>query len=392
MTLESPLPASLPAGADTAVFVPRALLRAGRGRASTACRTAPAAGRRPLLGDGAGAARGDGDRGAGAGRPLGRIPVAPAAPPALAAGRPGLIAVCMATFEPDLALFRAQVESLRAQTDTDWVCVDQRRRLGARARTSAIRAVLGDDPRFLLSRAERRPASTATSSARCGWRRPRRELLALCDQDDRWQPGQARRRCARRSAARRSPTPTSGSSTPTVACCATRMWQGRRNNHTDLVSMLVANSITGAAMLLRRDVAELALPFPDTPGACSSTTPGSALVALAAGEIAYVDRPLYDYVQHRGAVFGAVTHGERPPRAAPQPEGRLLPRLPAARAAGRDAAAALRAARRPSGARWSASSPPSAPRSRSCGSRPARCACCAAAPRRSAARASCCRG
>ena len=44
------------------------------------------------------------------------------------------------------------------------------------------------------------------------------------------------------------------------------LWEGRRNNHTDLASLLVANTITGAAMLFRREVAELALPFPDAPG------------------------------------------------------------------------------------------------------------------------------
>ena len=34
-----------------------------------------------------------------------------------------------------------------------------------------------------------------------------------------------------------------------------------------------------------------------------------ALVALAGGDLAYVDRPLYDYVQHRAAVQGALTRG-----------------------------------------------------------------------------------
>jgi hypothetical protein len=84
--------------------------------------------------------------------------------------------------------------------------------------------------------------------------------------------------------------------------------------------MLVANSVTGAAMLMRRDVAELSLPFPDTP-AHAFHDAWLAAVALAAGDIAYVDRPLYDYVQHRGAVFGAVTHGERPPRRRRSPKG-----------------------------------------------------------------------
>ncbi|MGH8956861.1 MAG: hypothetical protein ACRDVF_17805, partial [Microbacterium sp.] len=32
----------------------------------------------------------------------------------------GLIAVCMATFDPEVALLRTQLDSLRAQTDTNW--------------------------------------------------------------------------------------------------------------------------------------------------------------------------------------------------------------------------------------------------------------------------------
>ena len=64
---------------------------------------------------------------------------------------------------------------------------------------------------------------------------------------------------------------------------------------------------------MRREVAELALPFPDTP-AHAFHDAWLSVVALAAGDVAYVDRPLYDYVQHRGAFFGSVTHGERPPR------------------------------------------------------------------------------
>ena len=34
-----------------------------------------------------------------------------------------LVAIAMATFEPPLDLFRRQVESIRAQTLTDWICV-----------------------------------------------------------------------------------------------------------------------------------------------------------------------------------------------------------------------------------------------------------------------------
>ena len=55
--------------------------------------------------------------------PLGRIEVVGAPAPRSTPGGSGLIAVCMATFDPDIDLFRAQIESLRAQTDTDWTCL-----------------------------------------------------------------------------------------------------------------------------------------------------------------------------------------------------------------------------------------------------------------------------
>ncbi len=97
-----------------------------------------------------------------------------------------------------------------------------------------------------------------------------------------------------------------------------------------------------------------------------------ALVALASGEVAYVDRPLYDYVQHGGAVQGAVTGGQCQCR--PQRVGRLarrlLRRVRAALGPGADAAGtrpphrqqapgalAVRRRRASPGARWLALRP-----------------------------------
>jgi hypothetical protein len=88
------------------------------------------------------------------------------------------------------------------------------------------------------------------------------------------------------------------------------MWRGRANNWTNLASMLVANTITGAAALMRRVVIELALPFPDSPG-IEFHDHWLALVALSSGDVAYVDRPLYDYIQHREAILGKVTGDPR---------------------------------------------------------------------------------
>jgi hypothetical protein len=84
------------------------------------------------------------------------------------------------------------------------------------------------------------------------------------------------------------------------------LWHGRSNNWTSMASLLVANTVTGASALFRREVAELALPFPDTPG-IDFHDHWIALVALAAGKLTYVDRPLYDYVQHEAAILGKVS-------------------------------------------------------------------------------------
>ena len=93
----------------------------------------------------------------------------------------------MATFEPDLALFRAQVESLRAQTDERWVCVVSDD-ASAPEHFERIRAELGDDPRFLLSRSEERLGFYRNFERALALAPAEAELIALCDQDDRWHP------------------------------------------------------------------------------------------------------------------------------------------------------------------------------------------------------------
>src|SRR5207248_6118581 len=77
----------------------------------------------------------------------------------------------------------------------------------------------------------------------------------------------------------------------------------RRNNHSDLLSLLVANSVSGAASLLRRELLDYALPFPPAQFAHFHDH-WIALVALALGDVAFVEEALYDYVQHGHASLG----------------------------------------------------------------------------------------
>jgi hypothetical protein len=246
--------------------------------------------------------------------PLGRVAVRERRP-APSLGRPAdadLIAVCMATYEPEMALFRAQVESLRAQTDRRWVCVISDD-YSSPERFEQLLAVVAGDARFVVARAERRLGFYRNFERALRMAPREAGLLALCDQDDCWYPDKLEVLRGALGAAQLVYSDQRLVDGDGRLLRAT-LWQGRRNNHTSLASLVVANTITGAATLFRREVAELALPFPDTPG-LQFHDHWLGLVALAAGDIAYVDRPLYDYVQHAGAVFGDVTGGgEQRPR------------------------------------------------------------------------------
>ena len=168
--------------------------------------------------------------------------------------------------------------------------------------------------------------------------------------------------------------------------------------------MLIANTVTGAASLMRREVVEGALPFPEVPGE-QYHDHWLGLVAMSLGEIAYVDRPLYDYVQHGGALLGhaaanaGVTGGgargaelierfssQRIRRYFSRLARRLLPRLrPPRRSSPRSCSRGSAAGWRSAGAaRCAASSGPSARRRGSRGSRCVRCGHRPVAMRRSA--------
>jgi glycosyltransferase involved in cell wall biosynthesis len=335
VNLESPPPASLPPGTRTALYVSGTASAAGRparglellvnGAAQRLSGAAMArfdmpvrrSGfwgvipvRAPASGEVELTVRAEGHEAV----PLGRIPVAspaeprpePVAEPATGAGEE-VIAICMATFDPDPELLSAQLESIRAQTDTRWSCVISDDR-SSPERYVQLRSLVGDDERFTLSRSDRRIGFYRNFERALALAPPSARLVALCDQDDVWHPDKL---SVLRAALGSAMLVYSDQRLVDRAGRVLRetMWQGRANNWTSLASLLIANTVTGAAALMRREVADRALPFPDSPG-IEFHDHWIALVALACGELAYVKRPLYDYVQHDSAILGKVA-GER---------------------------------------------------------------------------------
>jgi glycosyltransferase involved in cell wall biosynthesis len=241
-----------------------------------------------------------------AGAVLGQIAVVEAPPPpsyespATPGGRP-LIAICMATYNPDMDLFRTQVDSIRAQTDRDWVCLitDD---CSDPERFEAVADVIEGDERFVLSRSERRLSFYRNFERGLGMVPAEAELVALSDHDDRWYPDKLE---ALRDAIGSAELAYSDLRRVDISgeIREETLWRERRNNGDNLASLLISNTIVGASCLFRRRVLEHALPFPAGPG-WDFHDHWLALVAMSLGEIAYVDRPLYDYVQHPRAVLG----------------------------------------------------------------------------------------
>lgn len=238
-----------------------------------------------------------------------------AAPARGGSTQPGFIAICMGTFDPDPELLRAQLESLRAQTDTNWTCVISDDHSDPE-RYAQLEQLVGDDERFSISRAERQVGFYNNFERALRLAPPEAELIALCDQDDVWHPDKL---AVLRAALGSAVLVYSDMRLvePGGRVLRDTLWRGRRNNFTNMASLLLANTVTGAAALFRREVAELALPFPDTPG-IDFHDHWIALVALACGQLRYVEAPLYDYVQHKQAVLGKVAgeaRSRRRPRA-----------------------------------------------------------------------------
>lgn len=212
------------------------------------------------------------------------------------------VAICMATYEPEIELFREQIESLRSQTHDEWICLISDDASGP-ASVAAMREVLGSDPRFHLSVAAENRGFYANFERALTMVPDGTAFVALSDQDDRWRPDKLERLLA-------GLDPDAGLvfsdmriTSPEQGVLADTYWGFRRNNYADFGSLLVANTVTGAAALFRAELLADVLPFPPRHGRAYHDH-WIAQVALALGPISYVDEPLYDYVQHDEAALG----------------------------------------------------------------------------------------
>jgi glycosyltransferase involved in cell wall biosynthesis len=220
------------------------------------------------------------------------------------------VAICMASYNPPVELLRRQLDSIREQTHGNWVCMisDDCSDAGA---FDLLRAEIAGDERFALSRSDRRLGFYANFERALSMAPAEADYVTLCDQDDRWHPDKLERLLDGISGDEQLVYSDARVVDPEGRVIHGSYWSNRRNNYTNFGSLLLANSVTGAASLFPRELLDDVLPFPP-----KLEQPFHdhwlATVAIARGEIAYIDRPLYDYVQHPGAVIGHTTANKKP--------------------------------------------------------------------------------
>jgi glycosyltransferase involved in cell wall biosynthesis len=217
----------------------------------------------------------------------------------------------MSTYEPRADLLARQLASLRAQTDGRWRCLldDDG---SSEAAWAAVRRHVGGDERFDLRRHDANAGAYRAFERLFARVAPQTAWIAPCDQDDVWTPDHLDVLVGAAEAA--GATLAFGDVRVVDdrgALLAPTYWTNRDEFHDDLGDLLATNTVTGAASVLRREVLDVALPFPDEL-AGSFHDHWLALCALALGDLVHVSRPVADYVQHGANVTG---HGERRRRA-----------------------------------------------------------------------------
>lgn len=213
-----------------------------------------------------------------------------------------LIAICLAAYNPPLDLFKKQIDSLIGQTHQNWVCIVSDD--GSTAEVFAeIQRIAARDSRFQVFRNETCRGFLRNFERCLNLIPPGVEYVALCDQDDEWYSDKLEAGLQGFDRDTLLVFSDMKIETREGKAVSDTFWSSRKNNFTDLRSLLLANTVTGASMLFRRELLEQALPFPQLAGKLFHDH-WIACVALSRGSIKYVDRPLYVYRQHGGNVHG----------------------------------------------------------------------------------------
>lgn len=209
------------------------------------------------------------------------------------------IQVAMASYNPPLEPFKAQVESILANPRVHLVISDD----ASPAMGATSLAYYQGHPRVDIDINTKNVGFIANFERSLYQCSSAAEFVMFSDQDDLWNRDKVDTLVARL--------------VPGVACVFSDMrittddgevisptfWNSRVVHHHNSLAVGIANTVTGAAAAFPASLIPLLAPFPRyTKGLYHDQW--LSVLAAAVGRIDYVERPLYDYIQHGGNVLG----------------------------------------------------------------------------------------
>lgn len=216
-----------------------------------------------------------------------------------------LIVICMATYNPKLDLFADQINSILNQTHKNWLCIINDD-CSEKKVFEDIKKFVSKDNRFLVYRNSSN-LGFYHNFEKCLMKVPKNaDFVSFADQDDHWHEDKLSVLVKELEEDITLVYSDMNIVSPKGELKSNTYWTTRHNNYEKLDLLLFANTITGAASLFRRELLDVALPFPEKVGD-SYHDWWIGCVALANGRVKYVDKPLYEYRQHSGNVLGHFT-------------------------------------------------------------------------------------
>lgn len=212
--------------------------------------------------------------------------------------------VVLAAYRPDTELFRTQLRSIQKQTLADFSCIISADGEGDLVGEQVATAV-GGDPRFRVIGFENRVGFYANFERGLGAVPPTARWVALSDQDDYWYPEKLATLVPHLENAA-----VVGGQARVVAHPGNRVVAASTNRRNSAaLAFFLDNQFTGGQMVFRRDVLDVALPFPRLSTPAEVHDHWLAVCASALGGSLVVDDVVQDYVQHGNNVIGEATGG-----------------------------------------------------------------------------------
>ncbi|MBB2976347.1 hypothetical protein FHX49_001921 [Microbacterium endophyticum] len=213
--------------------------------------------------------------------------------------------IVLAAYRPQRELFERQLRSIQAQTVSDFSCLVVADG-GEEDVREMLRSIVGDDERFTVIGAASRVGFYLNFERGLSAVPDTAQWIALSDQDDYWQPEKLERMlphlqyASMVSAQARVVTYPGGE----VRAATT----GRVQPHADDIPIF--NQFTGGMSVLRRDLLQLALPFPQFDSPAQVHDHWLAVCASCQDGAVVIPDIVQDYVQHDQNVLGETSDNE----------------------------------------------------------------------------------